>query len=685
MSKQKGMRLAGLLLLAGLFLTGLLHGLASAAAPPVTTAALPLDHLLDENGELQLAGDYVGSVDPAGWQLSLDDQGRPFFTPASPTATGAWATAYGAPGVDVGFGGVGVYALAVDSQGRLYVGGNFEIAGDQNIDNLALWDGNDWLPVGQGVNGDVRALAIDASDNLYVGGTFNQVSNSNGTSLSAGQIARWDGASWSLLGDDNAINGNGLSNAVYALTIGGDGTVYAGGLFTTAYDATGSNVSANRVAAWDGTGWHALGADSGTTGNGVNSTVQALAIRGSTLYVGGLFTTAYNSSSLSHSANRVAAWDTAGGSWSALGADSGLTGNGLNADVNALVVADNGDLYAGGLFTAAYDAIGSNVSASRVARWNGSSWSGSLVASGVNGGVNALALLGDELIVAGGFTHIVSGNVAANFSARYNTISGSWTRLGNDGNSGDAYGNGLDRPVVALATGNGGVYVGGLEGPFRAYNSLTDTVSIESIAFWQGTGQWTALANSASLGANPDGSHGVRALAVDGEGNLYVAGSFTAIGNLSVNRIARWDGTTWSRLGADGGDAGNGLDDTVYALAFASNGDLYAGGAFRNAYPPVATALRLTISPAGMAAIGPHWARGWQHRQRPECTGPRWPSPAATWSPPAASFRWRLTVVTPRSAPTGLILWDGANWTALGPTAGVAATASTTMSGRWPG
>ncbi|MCA9988225.1 MAG: DUF11 domain-containing protein, partial [Anaerolineales bacterium] len=237
--------------------------------------------------------------------------------------------------------------------------------------------------------------------------------------------------------------------------------------------------------------------------------------------------------------------------------------------------------------------------------------------------------------------------------------------------SGDAYGNGLDRPVVALATGNGGVYVGGLEGPFRAYNSLTDTVSIESIAFWQGTGQWTALANSASLGANPDGSHGVRALAVDGEGNLYVAGSFTAIGNLSVNRIARWDGTTWSRLGADGGDAGNGLDDTVYALAFASNGDLYAGGAFRNAY-----------SASGNSIAANHIARWNGSDWAALGTGggstgnglnaPVWALAISSSDVVAAGGQFSLAFngSDPQVSANRVALWDGANWTPLGTDSG---------------
>ena len=63
----------------------------------------------------------------------------------------------------------------------------------------------------------------------------------------------------------------------------------------------------------------------------------------------------------------------------------------------------------------------------------------------------------------------------------------------------------------------------------------------------------------------------VRALAVDGAGNLYAGGSFTTAGGVSAIRIAKWDGTAWAPLG-------NGMNSYVYALAVDGAGNLYAGG-----------------------------------------------------------------------------------------------------------
>jgi hypothetical protein len=58
-------------------------------------------------------------------------------------------------------------------------------------------------------------------------------------------------------------------------------------------------------------------------------------------------------------------------------------------------------------------------------------------------------------------------------------------------------------------------------------------------------------------------------------GELIVGGQMTCAGGVSVNNIAKWDGTSWSPLGS-------GLNGKVWALAV-YNGDLIAGGQFTQA------------------------------------------------------------------------------------------------------
>ena len=94
-----------------------------------------------------------------------------------------------------------------------------------------------------------------------------------------------------------------------------------------------------------------------TLGTGMDIIVNALAVSGTDLYVGGWFTTCGGTSAC----NCIAKWNWS--SWSKLG-------TGMSGTVNALAVSGT-DLYAGGWFTTCGGTSGCNY----VAKWNGSSWS----------------------------------------------------------------------------------------------------------------------------------------------------------------------------------------------------------------------------------------------------------------------------------------------------------------------
>ena len=110
-----------------------------------------------------------------------------------------------------------------------------------------------------------------------------------------------------------------------------------------------------------------------------------------------------------------------------------------------------------------------------------------------------------------------------------------------DGQRWHALEGGVDDEVFALAEFEGRLYVGGVVG-------LANGQPTGSIARWDGA--WSTVGEEGDDGA-------VHALAVfdDGTGDaLYAAGSFSRIGGVDANRIAKFDGSSWSAIETLGGN-----------------------------------------------------------------------------------------------------------------------------------
>jgi hypothetical protein len=240
-------------------------------------------------------------------------------------------------------------------------------------------------------------------------------------------------------------------------------------------------------------------------------------------------------------ASRVAAWD--GSSWSAIG--QGFTGSLGTVDVRVLTQY-NGDLIACGSFGFSGSAVVSNV-----ARWDGSAWGP--LGTGTDGLVGAAATYGGDLYIGGLFYTV--GGQDINVIARWD--GSSWHSM--DWNLFFTTG------VVALEVYDGELIAGG------NFSRAADTPA-ENIAAWDGQA-WRRLGDGFSKG---DPITTVTALAVY-QGELIAAGSFQFSGTTPLNNIARWDGTAWSPLGGGlSDDSGMGF---VGALAV-YNGTLVAGGRF---------------------------------------------------------------------------------------------------------
>lgn len=377
---------------------------------------------------------------------------------------------------------------------------------------------------------------------MYVGGAFTAV-----VGLPADYIAKWDGSNWTEVG-------GGTNNSVRALAVFDDGkgsgpALYAGGDFGFA-----GGVSAVGIAKWDGDNWAPVG-------GGAGGAVHALAVYddgsggGPDLYAGGNFT------------NYIAKWD--GTSWS-------TPGGGMNGLVYTLAAikqrpgvppvrygsAGPYGLYAGGQFTTA-----GGILVNYVAKWDGSSWSG--LGSGMNNVVLALraAAIGGEdiaLYAGGQFTN------AGSYLAKW------------DGSIWSALGSGTNAPVRALHAFDDGsgsgleLYAGG---DFTAAGGMPAS----HIAKWDGS-SWSHLPGD--IAEQFGGSTDVRSLGVydDGRGvgtTLWVGGSFTTVGGLPADRLAVWDGASWSAFGTGANRSVEAL--CVYDDKQGGGPALYIGGEFKGA------------------------------------------------------------------------------------------------------
>jgi hypothetical protein len=451
-----------------------------------------------------------------------------------------------------------VWSLAVFDAGNgpaLYVGGFFtEVGGSVPANRIARWDGTSWSALGGGMTsgpgGQVRALQVfddglGGGPQLYAAGSFLEADGAT-----VNRIARWDHVTgtWSGLGD--GFNTHVWDLEIYDDGLGGGPALHACGEFSFSGAAPVS-----RIAKWDPatSSWTAPGG--GVTGTGtvvVRSMVVYDDGAGAALHVGGQFTAAGGVPATS-----FAKWD--GSAWSALGV-------GMNGLVTTLTIYDDGTgdaIFAGG----SYIGLGLGLIVDRLLKWDGQTWYP--VGHGLTASVRALEVLDDgngAALYAGGL--FVSGDGEPLLRiARWNGGT-SWTGLG-----GGVTGGTTINDLAVFDDGSGGGPALYAVGDFSTIGGL----SIRRIAKWNASGTWSELAGGLSSTAH--------ALEVfdDGTGPaLYVAGQFTTTFNgLTVNRIAKWDGKAWSALG-------DGLSQTATDLIVHDDGSgggtaLYVGGGFTTA------------------------------------------------------------------------------------------------------
>ncbi len=304
-----------------------------------------------------------------------------------------------------------------------------------------------------------------------------------------------------------------------------------GGRFTIASNL----LDINNIAVYDPASgqWSRLGTGM-AAGSGIPTVSALTTLPNGDLIAGGFFTTAGGVAAIN-----IARWN--GSAWSPLG-------TGMNNAVSTLTTLPSGDLIAGGSFTFA-----GGLPANRVARWDGSAWSA--LGAGMSNSVTDLTVLPSGDLIAGG-NYTTAGGLTVNGIARWN------------GSVWSALGTGLSHPVTALTVLPSGDLIAAVNSPYAP------GVATNYIVRWNGSA-WSPL----GTGMIATGVPGVDALATLPSGDLIAVGNFNTAGGVTTNRIARWNGSSWSALGTGLG----GFSRFVLTLTVLPSGDLFAGGSFTTA------------------------------------------------------------------------------------------------------
>jgi len=425
-----------------------------------------------------------------------------------------------------------VIALAI-SGSSLYFGGYFETYRGlpaQNLAKVDLTTGNldTVFTQATGANATVYCLVVSGTS-LYFGGL---VTSYRGQP--APRLVKVDLTTGDL--DTTFTQGLGPNTIVFSLAVSGP-SLYVGGSFTT-YRAQ----PALRLAKVDlATG------DLDTTFTqavGPGNVVYSLAASGSSLYVGGIFTT-YRGVA----AHGLAKVDLATGDL-----DTTFTqATGANAGVYALTIFDS-KLYVGGVFNTYR---GQN--AERLAKVDlttGNMDATFTQTTGANGGVYAFCISGSLVYVGGVFT--TYRGTPALYVAKQELATGAldttFTRT-----------TGFNAPVKALLLSGSSLYVGGSFASYRG-QAAENLAKLDVITGDLDTGFTQA----------PGMDDQVSALAASGS-SLYVGGDFNSYRGQPARHLAKLDlatgnlDTTFTQATGPG--------NSVYSLVV-SGSSLYLGGMF---------------------------------------------------------------------------------------------------------
>jgi uncharacterized delta-60 repeat protein len=425
-----------------------------------------------------------------------------------------------------------IYAIAVQADGQVLVGGAFSSIGGQPRNGLARLTGTtgqaDSFDPKANVNGTVFSIAVQTDGKILAGGFFQSMGGQP-----RNHIARLDATT----GLADSFDPD-ASHTVRSLAIQADGKIVVGGEF-----ANIGGQSRNQIARLDST---TGSADSFNPS--ANGTVWSLAIQADgKILVGGLFANIGG-----QQRNSMACLDPATG----LADSFDPNANGM---VLSIAVQPDGRILAGGTFAG----IGGQPYGG-IARLDAATGSADSFNPNLNGMVASVAVQPDGKIVAGGQ---FQGTHNIGEPARNNIV-----RLETDGRLDQTIGDVVPGALQVLATAvqpDGKILIGGLfdtvAGMARSRIARLNTDGTLDTAF---------NPNAGGINNFPF----VTSIAVQADGKILVGGFFNNIGGQPRNNIARLDPVTGQ---ADSFDpSATGGNASVRSIVVQADGKILVGGQF---------------------------------------------------------------------------------------------------------
>jgi trimeric autotransporter adhesin len=400
---------------------------------------------------------------------------------------------------------------------QLYAVGGFTGSGDDLFAGIARWTGQQWVPVGGSPDFQVNAAAV-FNNRLVIGGEFTAIGEQPIPAL-----AQWDGSRWSALPNATFTNNRGFRPVITALT------VFNNELFVSGFFDSVAGTAARNIAIFNGSTWR-------QAGQGVEDPVESFTIFRNQLHAGGPSTGV---------GSTVIKWT----------GTTFLPVGGIEAGSPRALTPFRDELFAGPVF---------NFESGFMGRWDGVSWKS--VGPGATGSIITSTTFEGDLVVGGSFIRI--GNTVANGIARLHQSPAGpvWQPIAS----------GFNDSVSEVEVYKGDLIAAG------NFTATADGRTMRSISRWDGEA-WNPM---------DDGMSGpVFTLAVH-NGLLYAGGFFRFAGELIADNIAVWNGSSWGPVGLGTPEP----DSAIFSIESVNN-DLIVGGAFNvidNVFSPGVAAFNGT-------------------------------------------------------------------------------------------